>query len=72
MLKGSFLKTKELVEWWCVTFLVWHYCDISASTRMYGTVHGVTGKSSCIGCTMTGGDMISNQLAYERSLRELM
>lgn len=65
-----FITTRKLLEGSCVPLLVISYCDISESTYMWPEQQGVGVKRPRARGTVTGEDIISNQMAYERKLRD--
>lgn len=73
LLKGELrlflVKTRKLVGWRSVPLLMLHCCGIREAEDLLVMFHGVAVKGPCGRCKDTEEDMISRELADERSMR---
>lgn len=63
------VKTRELVDWKCVPSLVLYFSEITEGKATSLLRHGLELKRPCGRGMVIGEDILSGQMAQERSLR---
>lgn len=69
-LRVFFVKTEELVKWMCVPLQVLYRCDITEAKHVSAERHDVLLNRYSFRDILAGEDMISGELAGERSMGE--
>lgn len=69
-LKGSAVKSRDVVEWKCVPLPLSYCCDIAEAEDISAVRQGFAVKRRCVRCKVIGEDFISGAISGERSLKD--